>query len=232
MKTAATILAGLLAGILVASGVLAAFVFVGPDPVGLRPTPSPSVAPSHSPSPSPSASPSPRASPSVGPSGSPAASPSPSAGGSGGATAFHIGEAAPALSVTQLGGGTIDLANLKGKAVWLNFMQTTCPECIDEFPIMNGFQARYEANGLVVIAIDIREDEGKVTAFATQLNAGFPIGLDTDGSAQRAWGAIALPVHFFIDKGGIVRDGVLGGAGADAFAAGLRTILPGVTITP
>jgi cytochrome c biogenesis protein CcmG/thiol:disulfide interchange protein DsbE len=224
MKTAATILAGLLAGILVAAGALAAFVFVGPDPVGLRPTPSPSVAVSPSPSPS--------ASPSLGPSGSPAGSPSPSAGGSGGTGAFHIGQPAPALSVAQLGGGLVDLTNLKGKAVWLNFMQTTCPECIDEFPIMNGFQARYEAAELVVIAIDIREDEDKVTAFATQLNARFPIGLDTDGTAQRAWGAFALPTHFFVDKDGIVRDGVLGGAGSDAFAAGLRKILPGVTVTP
>jgi peroxiredoxin len=215
MKTAATILAGLLAGILVAAGVLAAFVFVGPDPVGLRPTPSPSppvVA---------SASPGPSASSSIAPSGS-----------SGGSAAFHIGEPAPALSVAQLGGGRVDLRNLKGKAVWLNFMQTTCPECIDEFPIMNGFQARYEADGLVVIAIDIREDEDKVAAFATQLNARFPIGLDADGTAQRAWGAIALPIHFFIGEDGIVRDGVLGGAGSDAFAAGLRKILPGVTVTP
>jgi hypothetical protein len=83
-----------------------------------------------------------------------------------------------------------------------------------------------------VIAIDVRGDEDKVAAFAAQLNARFPIGLDTDGTAQRAWGAIALPIHFFIDKDGIVRDGVLGGAGADAFAAGLRKVLPGVTVTP
>jgi AhpC/TSA family protein len=85
---------------------------------------------------------------------------------------------------------------------------------------------------VVVIAIDSREDEDTATAFATQLNARFPIGLDTDGTAQRAWGAIALPIHFFIDKGGIVRGGVLGGAGPGAFAAGLRKILPGVTVTP
>ncbi len=46
MRSAVTILAGLLAGVLVAAGVLAAFVFVGPDPTGLRSTPGPSLAPS------------------------------------------------------------------------------------------------------------------------------------------------------------------------------------------
>ena len=143
-----------------------------------------------------------------------------------------MGQTAPLLVVPQLGGGTIDLANLKGKAVWLNFMQTTCPECVDDFPLMNGFKARYEEKGLVVIAVDIREDEGTVAAFATRLNATFPIGLDTDGAAQRAWGTYALPIHFWIDRDGIVRAGALGGISPDLMAASLRKILPGVNVTP
>ncbi|HEY7970362.1 MAG TPA: hypothetical protein VID95_10235 [Candidatus Limnocylindrales bacterium] len=118
MKSALAILAGLLVGVLVAAGVLAAFVFVGPDPVGLRPTPSPSevvvaspsIAPSASPSPeasfAPSASPSvaPLALPSTAPSGSAPGSGSPSPGGASQA-AFHAGEPAPPLVVDQLAAG-------------------------------------------------------------------------------------------------------------------------------
>ena len=145
---------------------------------------------------------------------------------------FHVGEPAPALVVPQVGGGTIDLANLKGQPVWVNFMGTYCPPCIDEFPLMNGFAARYAANGLVVLAIDVKEDEGKVAAFAESLGSTFPLGLDSDGSAQQRWDAIALPVHFWIDKDGIIRDGALGGIGPDIMARGLRTIMPGVDVTP
>jgi cytochrome c biogenesis protein CcmG/thiol:disulfide interchange protein DsbE len=226
MKTGLTILAGLLAGFLVAAGVLAAFVFVGPDPVGLRPTPPPTLVP-----PSASAAPSASSSASAGASGSAGPSASAGAAGSAGASAdpgaaFHIGQPAPVLVVPQVGGGTI------GKPVWLNFMQTTCPECVDEFPLMNSFSTRYADQGLVVMAIDIREDEGTVASFAIRLKATFPLGLDGDGTAQQAWGTYALPIHFWIDKDGIVRDGALGGVGADAFAAGLRKILPGVTVTP
>jgi hypothetical protein len=122
MKTGGAILAGLLAGVFVATGVLVAFVFVGPDPIGLRPTPSPTVAATASPSPtvaataSPSASAGPSAS--VGPSGLPAPSASASAGAPSGSdagqTGFHIGEPAPPLIVAQLGGGTIDLSTLRG----------------------------------------------------------------------------------------------------------------------
>ena len=41
-----------------------------------------------------------------------------------------------------------------------------------------------------------------------------------------------LPVHFWIDAEGIVRDGALGGIGPDVMATGLETILPGVDVTP
>jgi len=225
MKTGLTILGGLVVGVLVAAGILAAFVFVGPDPIGLRPTPPPTLVPPTAVAPSPTPAPSGSVAPSASAAGSPVGSANPGA-------AFHVGQPAPALVVPQVGGGTIDLTNLRGKAVWLNFMQTTCPECIDEFPLMNGFSARYADKGLVVIAIDIREDEGTVAGFATRLKATFPLGLDLDGKAQQTWGAFALPIHFWIDTEGIVRDGALGGVSADTMAAGLRKILPGVTVTP
>jgi cytochrome c biogenesis protein CcmG/thiol:disulfide interchange protein DsbE len=174
--------------------------------------------------------------PSVGPasppaSASPATPPAPS--GSGGSVGlFHIGEPAPALVVPQVGGGTIDLAGLRGTPVWVNFMATYCLPCRDEFPRMNGFAAGYADADLVVLAIDVEEDEGAVASFAESLDAIFPLGLDRDGSAAERWGAVALPVHFWIDREGIVRDGALGGIGPDIMARGLATILPGVDVTP
>jgi hypothetical protein len=97
---------------------------------------------------------------------------------------------------------------------------------------MTGFAERDASDGLVVIAVDVREDEGAVAAFADGLGATFPMGLDSDGAAQRAWDAIALPVHFWIDAEGIVRDGALGGIGPDVMAAALGKIMPGVDVTP
>ena len=233
MGSRLSIVAGLLAGLLAAGALLVAFVFVGPDPVRATPSPSGDGA-----SASPGGSVGPSAAPSAGGSAVASASAVPGSGapGSPGSSAitenFHVGEPAPALLVPQVGGGTIDLSALRGQAVWVNFMQTTCEPCIDEFPLMNGFAARYAEDGLVVIAVDIREEEGAVAAFATSLNATFPLGLDTDGAAQREWGAFGLPVHYWIDTAGIVRDGALGGIGPDVMARGVQSILPGVVVTP
>lgn len=220
------IAAGLLAGVGVAAIVLIGLLALAPEPAAPS-TPGPSIATaSGTPSGTPSAgasSPSPAPPPSVSASASPSAE---------GGSAFHIGQPAPALVVPQVGGGSIDLAALKGKPVWVNFMATWCPPCQDEFPLMNGFATRYASTGLVVLAIDVREDEGTVASFARRLNAAFPLGLDTDGSAAQRWGAIALPVHFWIDAEGIVRDGAAGGIGADVMVHGLQAILPGVDVTP
>ncbi len=223
-----SIIAGLFAGIAVALLVLGGIVAFAPEP-GAAPTPAP--VPSGSigiatPTPTVVASPSPSGG-SVAPSSSPL-----QPGGSATAGLFHVGEVAPALVVPQVGGGTIDLTNLRGQPVWVNFMGTYCPPCLDEFPLMNGFASRYAEDGLVILAIDVKEDEGTVAAFAESLSATFPLGLDSDGSAQERWGALALPVHFWIDKDGIVRDGALGGIGPDIMARGLKSIMPGVDVTP
>ena len=227
-----SIIAGLFAGIAVALLVLGGIVAFAPEP-GAAPTPAP--VPSGSigiatatPSPSPSVAGSPAPS---GASASPSSSPL-QPGGSATAGLFHVGEKAPALVVPQVGGGTIDLTNLRGQPVWVNFMGTYCPPCLDEFPLMNGFASRYAEDGLVILAIDVKEDEGTVAAFAESLSATFPLGLDSDGSAQERWGALALPAHFWIDKDGIVRDGALGGIGPDIMARGLKSIMPGVDVTP
>lgn len=243
MRSAITLGLALLAGVIVTAGVLAAAVAFLPGPVrsDASPTPAVSAAPSSDTaggSPVVSLAPSEGGSNPPASSGSPAASPgdsggeSPSAVPTLGDAAFGVGKPAPPIRLTTLDGTTVDLASLKGKPVWVNFMQTTCPPCQDEFPLMNGFALRYKDAGLTVLAVDIREDAAAVRSFTDHLGTLFPVALDPDGTAQRAWGALALPVHFWVDADGIVRAGALGGIGPDIMAEGLQKIMPGTTVTP
>ncbi len=215
-----TLILALVAGIATVAVAALAIVALAPEARRSTPTPPPIVLPAPSPSPTPALA---SASPSASPGGSPNGSP---------ANALHVGEPAPQLHVVRVGGGTIDLTALRGKPVWVNFTGTYCSPCRDEFSLMNGFQARYASAGLVIVAVDVNEEEATIASLAKQLNVTFPIGLDPDGSASQAWGAVVLPVHYWIDAGGIVRAGADGGIGADVMAQALSKILPGVTVSP
>ena len=70
-------------------------------------------------------------------------------------------------------------------------MATWCPPCQDEFPLMNGFAARYAEDGLVVMAVDVKEDEGTVAAFAESLGCHVPTGPGHDGRRRaETWDAL------------------------------------------
>ena len=233
MSSRLPVIAGLVSGVVAAAGLLVLVVNLAPEPgTGFASPTLPSIEASASPS-SFASAPAPIDPSASSPSSSTAATPAPTkVSPSGAAAAFHVGEPPPPLVVPQLGGGRIDISALRGKPVWVNFMATWCPPCADELPLMNGYAARYADEGLVVVAIDVREEEGTVTPFVRALEVTFPVGLDRDGTAQRAWEAMALPVHFWIDADGVVREGALGGIGPDIMADGLRAILPGVEVTP
>jgi peroxiredoxin len=219
MRSLIAITLGLIVGVAAAFGLAVAVYSI--MPVAPAPTPAPTSTPvAQLPSPTPALTPSPSPVAVTSPAPSPSRSPSP----------FPlVGKPAPPLVAPGLDGSTIDLAAYRGKPVWIVFTGTYCPPCRDEYPLMNGFAVRYAETGLVVLAIHVKEDAATVKPFVDELNVTFPVALDEDGSRAAAWDALALPVHYWIDEAGIVQEAALGGLGPDQMAAGLSTILPGVT---
>lgn len=173
----------------------------------------------------PAASASPLASPSPSASPSPAESPSPSASGSD-QVGLQPGQLAPPLEIDQLGGGTINLAALRGQAVWLNFLGSWCPPCYDELPRMESYWLRFKDKGLVIVGVDIKETPEDAAALVKQTGITFPIGVDPSSTTEQYWSGIPAPIHFWIDRDGVVRSFAFGGIGPKQMEAGLSTVLP------
>jgi thiol-disulfide isomerase/thioredoxin len=171
------------------------------------------------------ASPTPTTSPSEGPSSSPSASSSETVG-------LQPGQLAPPLEVDNLAGGTIDLASLRGHAVWLNFMGSWCPPCYDELPTMERYWLRAKDKGLVVVGVDVKEGADEARALVKQTGVTFPVGVDPTSTTEQFWSVYAMPVHFWIDAAGYVRSFAFGGIGPQQMEAGLNTVLPEVFPTP
>ena len=64
--------------------------------------------------------------------------------------------------------------------------------------------------GLVVLAVSIKEDPATVGAWTKKVTLPFPVFLDEDGSVARAWRIAATPTVFLIDRRGRIVGKALG----------------------
>ena len=138
---------------------------------------------------------------------------------------IEIGQPAPRLQVTLTDGSLFDSADYAGQPLWINFMATWCPQCIDELPLMETYQLDLE-DKLTVVLVDVGEERSVVRQFMQDLDVDLPVGLDEQSVVQRQWGAYALPVHIYVDGDGVIQDIVFGGAPLEIWDEALSKIVP------
>jgi thiol-disulfide isomerase/thioredoxin len=136
-----------------------------------------------------------------------------------------LGEMAPRIELPALGGGTFDTSAYEGRPLWINFMATWCPQCVDELPMMELMQEEL-GDSLQILIVDVGEDEEIVAAFIEGLDVSLPVGLDGDAEVQREWGAWVLPQHFWLDEEGVIKAILFGGAPRDFFIESILSVVP------
>lgn len=116
------------------------------------------------------------------------------------------GKPAPALSLPAIDGKTVALDKLRGKPVYLNFFASWCGPCNEEAPSIGVLRRKYQPRGLQVVGVDELDPPGQAAAFEKKYDAPYAlVGMDDSGSVGRTFGTVAMPVHVFIDRQGIVR---------------------------
>jgi thiol-disulfide isomerase/thioredoxin len=108
------------------------------------------------------------------------------------------------LKIRFLDGKPFSFAALKGRVVVLDFWASWCVPCRSSFPFFGGLQQRYGPQGLSVVGLTLEEDDEAVTDFLEDVPAGFPITRDPSGSAGEAFGVVAMPTTFLLDRQGRV----------------------------
>ncbi|HEY42729.1 MAG TPA: TlpA family protein disulfide reductase [Anaerolineae bacterium] len=120
---------------------------------------------------------------------------------------------APDFTLDLVGGGQVTLSALRGDVVLINLWASWCPPCRAEMPAI---QQLYEANrerGFEVLAINMTYQDSETAAveFAQDLGLDFPILLDREGLVGNQYQLRSLPTSFFVDRGGVIRQVILGG---------------------
>lgn len=118
----------------------------------------------------------------------------------------------PALSLTTYQGEKLELNDLRGKVVLVNFWATSCTTCVKEMPALIETHKQYAAQGYETVAIAMNYDTpGFIAAYALKNGLPFKIVHDADGSAAKAFGDIRLtPTTFLVDKQGAIVKRYLG----------------------
>lgn len=115
------------------------------------------------------------------------------------------GERAPAIHLPDLvdPDRTIDLRDVAGRPVVLNFWASWCVPCRREMPT---FPALYERFGDRVALIGINHQDRRSNALdlLTETGVRYPTGHDPDGQVARAYGLFGMPTTVFISADGAI----------------------------
>jgi peroxiredoxin len=124
--------------------------------------------------------------------------------------AARLGGPAPDFSLATADGGTVRLADLKGKPVLINFWATWCQPCREEMPAMQELYEQYRERGLVILAVDMEEDLRPVRRWIDRGGYTFTFLLDSEGEQVKRYNINASPTSYFVGRDGVIRDLKLG----------------------
>jgi len=110
---------------------------------------------------------------------------------------------APAFTLDRLDrDGQLAIADLKGKAVVVNFWASWCIPCRDEAPVLQKTYERYRDRGLVVLGVDVNDFHQDARRFMKRYGLTYPVVYDGKGSTVGKWGVRGFPETFFVDRTG------------------------------
>jgi thiol-disulfide isomerase/thioredoxin len=136
---------------------------------------------------------------------------SPSSDGSQSAGGDRERRVAPEFVLESLDGGSVRLADLRGKTVVIDFWATWCPPCEFQVPELNAFWKEHGADGDVVvlgISVDVEGPE-VVRAWVEERSVEYPILVGGEDLARR-FGAIGFPTLYVISPDGTIESEHIG----------------------
>jgi thiol-disulfide isomerase/thioredoxin len=104
-------------------------------------------------------------------------------------------------TITPLGGQPVQLSSFRGKAVFLNFWQTSCGPCLAEMPGIEKLSASLRDDPVVFAAVS-DEPANKVRAFLSARHLGVPVYLRT-GSLPAPLEVIGIPTTYLLNGHGV-----------------------------
>jgi thiol-disulfide isomerase/thioredoxin len=101
----------------------------------------------------------------------------------------------------------LTMASLRGKVVLVDFWTYSCVNCLNALPYVQAWDARYKAQGLVVVGVHTPEfgyekSSANVDAAIARLKIRHAVALDNDYATWKAFDNQYWPAIYLIDRQG------------------------------
>jgi cytochrome c biogenesis protein CcmG/thiol:disulfide interchange protein DsbE len=121
----------------------------------------------------------------------------------------------------------VDLAELRGTPVVLNFWASWCDPCREEAPLLQRGWENARPRGVLFLGLNMQDVREDARDFLREFRQDFPNVRDPDRGSARRWGVTGIPETFFISRSGKVVGHVIGTVTRQQLADGVQAALSG-----
>ena len=101
--------------------------------------------------------------------------------------------------------GVIDLKDLKGEVVYLDFWASWCGPCRKSMPWLNRMQEKYGDAGFRVIGVNLDKERQLADEFLRTVPVNFQLVYDPEGKLASQYQLLGMPNSFMIGRDGMIQ---------------------------
>lgn len=112
---------------------------------------------------------------------------------------------APPFTLNTLRGNPVNLTDLQGQIVIINFWATWCVPCLTEMPELQAIHEDYSDNGVYLIAVNLGESRSTVQSWVDDFGFTFTVALDTERQVEQRYQLRGQPTTVIIAPDGTIK---------------------------
>jgi thiol-disulfide isomerase/thioredoxin len=113
------------------------------------------------------------------------------------------------MQFTAVDGREVDLANMRGKVVLVDFWSTWCGPCVAELPRVKSAYDKFHSQGFEVIGVSCDTDKERLNAYLKEKGISWPQYFDgkhqDDNKLTVEFGVDGIPHMLLVDRNGLLR---------------------------
>jgi cytochrome c biogenesis protein CcmG, thiol:disulfide interchange protein DsbE len=137
------------------------------------------------------------------------------------------GRDAPAAWRAAARDGTVELRELHGRPLVVNFWASWCDPCRAEARVLEAGWREARADGVLFVGVDTQDNREDAGEFISEFGLTFPHVRAPGRETDRRWGVTGLPETYFVDARGRVVGHVIGTVDERSLAAGIAAARAG-----